>query len=47
LQLAPPAGVGFVLKPQLKLLQDGDTVKIEIERIGVLENTVVEEKTVY
>ena len=42
-----PAGVGFALKPQPKFLQEGDTVKIEIERIGILENTVVEEKTVY
>ena len=40
-----PAGVGFALKPQPKFLQTGDTVKIEIERIGVLENTVVEEKS--
>ena len=42
-----PAGVGFASKPQPKFLQEGDTVKIEIERIGILENTVVEEKTVY
>jgi acylpyruvate hydrolase len=42
-----PAGVRFALKPQPKFLQDGDVVKIEIERIGILENTVVEEKTVY
>jgi 2-keto-4-pentenoate hydratase/2-oxohepta-3-ene-1,7-dioic acid hydratase in catechol pathway len=42
-----PAGVGFALKPQPKFLQEGDTVKIKIEKIGVLENTVVEEKTVY
>jgi 2-keto-4-pentenoate hydratase/2-oxohepta-3-ene-1,7-dioic acid hydratase in catechol pathway len=42
-----PAGVGFASKPQPKFLQDGDVVKIEIERICILENTVVEEKTVY
>jgi 2-keto-4-pentenoate hydratase/2-oxohepta-3-ene-1,7-dioic acid hydratase in catechol pathway len=41
-----PAGVGFALKPQPKLLQAGDIVKIEIEKIGVLENTVVKEKPV-
>jgi len=39
-----PAGVGFALKPQPKFLQAGDVVKIEIEKIGVLENVVVEEK---
>ncbi len=36
-----PAGVGFALKPQPKFLQAGDIVRIEIEKIGVLENTVV------
>ncbi|MDH7478174.1 MAG: fumarylacetoacetate hydrolase family protein [Candidatus Bathyarchaeota archaeon] len=39
-----PAGVGFATKPQPKFLQAGDVVRIEIERIGVLENMVVEEK---
>ncbi|MGQ9538685.1 MAG: fumarylacetoacetate hydrolase family protein [Candidatus Bathycorpusculaceae bacterium] len=39
-----PAGVGFAMKPKPKFLQDGDTVKIEIEKIGVLENKVVEIK---
>jgi 2-keto-4-pentenoate hydratase/2-oxohepta-3-ene-1,7-dioic acid hydratase in catechol pathway len=39
-----PAGVGFALKPQPKFLQHGDIVRIEIEKIGSLENTVVEEK---
>ncbi len=39
-----PSGVGFALKPNPKFLQDNDTVKIEIEGIGVLENRVVEEK---
>jgi 2-keto-4-pentenoate hydratase/2-oxohepta-3-ene-1,7-dioic acid hydratase in catechol pathway len=37
-----PAGVGFAMKPQPKFLQAGDTVKIEIEGIGVLENRVTE-----
>jgi len=37
-----PMGVGFALKPQPKFLEQGDLVKIEIEGIGVLENTVVE-----
>ena len=39
-----PAGVGFALKPQSKFLQVGDTVRIEIEKVGILENKVVEEK---
>jgi len=41
-----PAGVGFALKPQPKFLQVGDIVKIEIEKIGVLENTVIKENPV-
>jgi 2-keto-4-pentenoate hydratase/2-oxohepta-3-ene-1,7-dioic acid hydratase in catechol pathway len=41
-----PAGVGFALKPQPKFLQAGDIVRIEIEKIGILENMVVEEKPV-
>jgi 2-keto-4-pentenoate hydratase/2-oxohepta-3-ene-1,7-dioic acid hydratase in catechol pathway len=40
-----PAGVGFALKPQPKFLQAGDVVRIEIEKIGILENMVVEEKS--
>jgi len=40
-----PAGVGFAIKPQPKFLQAGDIVRIEIEKIGILENMVVEEKT--
>jgi 2-keto-4-pentenoate hydratase/2-oxohepta-3-ene-1,7-dioic acid hydratase in catechol pathway len=36
-----PAGVGFAMKPP-KYLHDGDVVRIEIEGIGVLENTVEE-----
>ena len=39
-----PKGVGFALKPIPKFLQDGDVVIIEIEGIGTLENTVIEEK---
>jgi len=39
-----PAGVGFATKPNPKFLKPGDTVKIEIEGIGILENTVVEGK---
>ena len=38
-----PAGVGFALKPQPKFLQPGDIVRIEIEKIGILENIVTEE----
>jgi 2-keto-4-pentenoate hydratase/2-oxohepta-3-ene-1,7-dioic acid hydratase in catechol pathway len=36
-----PAGVGFAMKPP-RYLKDGDVVRIEIEGIGVLENTVEE-----
>jgi 2-keto-4-pentenoate hydratase/2-oxohepta-3-ene-1,7-dioic acid hydratase in catechol pathway len=31
------------MKPYPKFLQAGDTVRIEIEKIGVLENTIVEQ----
>jgi 2-keto-4-pentenoate hydratase/2-oxohepta-3-ene-1,7-dioic acid hydratase in catechol pathway len=34
-----PAGVGFAMKPK-KFLQHGDVVRIEIEGIGILENTI-------
>jgi len=39
-----PAGVGFAMKPQPKFLQTGEIVRVEIGKIGVLENIVVEEK---
>ena len=35
-----PAGVGVAMQPP-RFLQAGDTVRIEIEKIGVLENPVV------
>lgn len=35
-----PAGVGFARRPPV-FLQNGDLVEVEIERIGVLSNTVV------
>jgi 2-keto-4-pentenoate hydratase/2-oxohepta-3-ene-1,7-dioic acid hydratase in catechol pathway len=37
-----PAGVGFAMKPKPRFLRSGDTVRIEIEKIGILENGVVE-----
>lgn len=37
-----PAGVGIARKPPL-FLKAGDVVRVEVERIGVLENPVVEE----
>jgi 2-keto-4-pentenoate hydratase/2-oxohepta-3-ene-1,7-dioic acid hydratase in catechol pathway len=37
-----PAGVGFAMKPP-KYLQHGDVVRIEIQEIGTLENTVKEQ----
>ena len=38
-----PAGVGFAMKPRPKFLHAGDVVTIEIEKIGVLKNMVIEE----
>jgi 2-keto-4-pentenoate hydratase/2-oxohepta-3-ene-1,7-dioic acid hydratase in catechol pathway len=37
-----PAGVGIAAKPP-KLLRPGDVVRIEIERIGAIENPVIAE----
>jgi len=37
-----PAGVGFALKPKPKFLNVGDMVRIEIEKIGTLENRVAQ-----
>jgi 2-keto-4-pentenoate hydratase/2-oxohepta-3-ene-1,7-dioic acid hydratase in catechol pathway len=37
-----PSGVGFARKPQV-FLKAGDVVEVEIERIGVLRNPVVNE----
>lgn len=37
-----PKGVGFAMKPNPKFLRKSDRVKIEIEEIGTLENSVVE-----
>ncbi len=36
-----PPGVGFVRKPPV-FLPDGDTIEIEVERIGLLRNRVVQ-----
>ena len=36
-----PAGVGFAMKPR-SFLKNGDVVRIEIQGIGILENTVEE-----
>jgi acylpyruvate hydrolase len=38
-----PGGVGFARKPQV-FLQNGDVVRVEVERIGVIENKVREHK---
>jgi 2-keto-4-pentenoate hydratase/2-oxohepta-3-ene-1,7-dioic acid hydratase in catechol pathway len=37
-----PAGVGITMKPP-RLLQPGDVVRIEIDKLGRLENTVIPE----
>jgi 2-keto-4-pentenoate hydratase/2-oxohepta-3-ene-1,7-dioic acid hydratase in catechol pathway len=34
-----PAGVGFARNPP-EFLSDGDLLEVEIERIGILRNTV-------
>ena len=35
-----PAGVGYARKPPW-LLHPGDTVEVEVERLGIIRNTVV------
>lgn len=35
-----PAGVGYARRPP-RLLQPGDTVEVEVDRLGVLRNVVV------
>ena len=37
-----PAGVGFTRKPPM-FLEPGDVVEVEVEKIGVLRNPVVDE----
>ena len=38
-----PAGVGVFMKPKPKFLSPGDLVEVEIEKIGILSNTVSKE----
>ena len=38
-----PAGVGFTRKPPM-FMKAGDTIEVEIEKIGILRNPVVDEK---
>jgi 2-keto-4-pentenoate hydratase/2-oxohepta-3-ene-1,7-dioic acid hydratase in catechol pathway len=40
-----PAGVGGAMKPQ-RWMRAGDTVRVEIEGIGYIENTIVDEQLV-
>lgn len=42
-----PAGVGFAMKPEPRFLRAGDTVRIEIEKIGILNNSVVEKDKIF
>ena len=37
-----PAGVGFARKPPI-FMKQGDVVEVEVEGLGVLRNTVVNE----
>jgi len=36
-----PAGVGFYVKPEKRLLKPGDLMEAEIEGIGLLRNRIV------
>jgi 2-keto-4-pentenoate hydratase/2-oxohepta-3-ene-1,7-dioic acid hydratase in catechol pathway len=38
-----PHGVGLFYKPPI-FMKDGDVIEVEIEKIGILKNTVVAEK---
>ena len=40
---APSAGVGMVMDPP-RFLVAGDVVRVEIDRVGAIENRVVDEK---
>lgn len=40
--MGTPAGVGFARKPPL-WMKEGDVIEVEIERIGVLRNPIVDE----
>jgi len=42
--MGTPAGVGFARKPPL-WMKEGDVIEVEIERIGVLRNPIVDEAT--
>jgi len=42
--MGTPAGVGFARKPPL-WMKAGDVIEVEIERIGVLRNPIVDEAT--
>ena len=42
--MGTPAGVGFARKPPLWMKQ-GDVIEVEVERIGVLRNPIVDEVT--
>jgi len=38
-----PAGVGVFMKPKPRFLSPGDLVEVEIEKIGILRNTISKE----
>ncbi len=40
--MGTPAGVGVAMEPQ-QWLKAGDVVRVEIEKLGYIENTVVPE----
>jgi 2-keto-4-pentenoate hydratase/2-oxohepta-3-ene-1,7-dioic acid hydratase in catechol pathway len=39
-----PSGVGHARKPPV-WMKNGDTIEVEIERIGTLRNPILDEKT--
>jgi 2-keto-4-pentenoate hydratase/2-oxohepta-3-ene-1,7-dioic acid hydratase in catechol pathway len=39
-----PSGVGHARKPNPVWMKVGDTVEVEIERVGVLRNPIADEK---
>ena len=40
--MGTPAGVGVAMDPR-QFLKEGDVVRVEIEKLGYIENTVVAE----
>jgi 2-keto-4-pentenoate hydratase/2-oxohepta-3-ene-1,7-dioic acid hydratase in catechol pathway len=39
-----PSGVGHARKPNPVWMKNGDTIEVEIERVGILRNPIADEK---